>query len=236
MVIGTDDHMEKWSEVQMATLSIASAKGGGGKTTTAILLGAVFALGHGYRIALLDSDLNQHASAFGKKASIERMTIVPDIDEANVLAALRKAEAENDIVLIDLPGGSSTLALKALQRSHFVLVPSQASLPDVRDAMKTVAQIDDAQELARAPIARAVVWTRLLPGFESKSARHVRTSLEGQGGEILRTGLMERAAYREIHITGEVPRQSAPTSAAAANVEAFANEVLGYLEKLTEAS
>jgi chromosome partitioning protein len=235
-VIDTDDQTGQWTEVQMATLSIASAKGGCGKTTTAILLGAEFALGHGYRVTLLDSDLNQHASAFGKKASIEHMTIVPDIDEANVLAALRKAEAENDLVLVDLPGGSSTLALKALQRSHFVLVPSQASLPDVRDAMKTVAQIDDAQELARAPIARAVVWTRLLPGFESKSARHVRMSLEGQGGEILRTGLMERAAYREIHITGAVPRQSAPTGAAAANVEAVANEVLGYLQKLTEAS
>jgi chromosome partitioning protein len=218
----------------MATLAIASAKGGCGKTTTAILLGAEFALGQGYRVALLDSDLNQHASAFGRKGCIDRMTIVPDIGEANVLAALRKAEAENDLVLIDLPGGSSTLALKALQRSHFVLVPSQASLPDVRDAMRTVAQIDDAQELARAPIARAVVWTRLLPGFESRSARHVRTSLEGQGGEILRTALMERAAFREIHITGAVPRQSAPAGAAAANVAALAGEVLECLQKLAE--
>jgi chromosome partitioning protein len=219
----------------MATLSIASAKGGCGKTTTAILLGAELAMGQGYRVALLDSDLNQHASAFGKKAAITGLTIIPDIDEGNVLSALRKAEAENDLVLIDLPGGSSTLALKALQRSHFVLVPTQASLPDVRDAMKTVSQIDDAQDLARVPIARAVVWTRFLPGFESKSARHVRTGLEGQGVDILRAAIMERAAFREIHITGQVPRQSAPTSAAAANIEALADEVMEHLQKLTEA-
>jgi chromosome partitioning protein len=219
----------------MATVSIASAKGGCGKTTTAILLGAELALHQGYNVALLDSDLNQHASAFGKKAKIGGLTIMPDIDETNVLTALRKAEAENDLVLIDLPGGSSTLALKALQRSHFVIVPTQASLPDVRDAMKTIAQIDDAQDLARAPIARAVIWTRILPGFESKSARHVRTGLEGQGVEILRTALMERAAFREIHITGTVPRQVAPTGGAAANVEALAQEVLEHLQKLSEA-
>ena len=131
----------------MATISIASAKGGCGKTTVAILLAAELAL-DGYKVALLDCDLNQHASAFGVKAEISDLTIIGNVTEANVLAELKKAESRQDVVLIDLPGGSSTLALKALQRSHLVLVPTQASLPDVRDAMKTLAQIDDAQDLA----------------------------------------------------------------------------------------
>jgi chromosome partitioning protein len=48
---------------------MASAKGGCGKTTLAILIGAELAL-DGYRVALLDCDLNQHASAFGVKADI----------------------------------------------------------------------------------------------------------------------------------------------------------------------
>jgi chromosome partitioning protein len=219
----------------MATLSIASAKGGCGKTTVAILLGAELAL-DGYKVALLDCDLNQHASAFGGKASIPGLSIVGNVTEANVLSELRKAEAGQDVVLVDLPGGSSTLALKALQRSHLVLVPAQASLPDVRDAMKTIAQIDDAQELARAPIARAILWTRLLPGFESKSARHVRESVEGQGLAILKSVLMERAAFRELHITGQVPRQMDPNSGPSANISALALEVLDRLKQLAEAA
>ncbi len=215
----------------MATLSIASAKGGCGKTTVALLLGAELAL-DGYKVALLDCDLNQHASAFGAKASIPGFSVIGNVAEGNVLSELKKAEADQDVVLIDLPGGSSTLALKALQRSHFVLVPTQASLPDARDAMKTMAQIDDAQDLARIPIERAMIWTRFLPGFESKSARHVRESLEGQGVNILKTVLMERAAFREIHITGQVPRQVDPASSASANISAMAGEILNRLKSI----
>jgi chromosome partitioning protein len=110
----------------MALLSVASAKGGCGKTTLSILLGAELAM-EGYTMALLDCDLNQHAAAFGKKMKLKALKIVPSVAEQNVLAEMRNAESENDMVIIDLPGGSSTLALKALQRSNFVIVPCQAS-------------------------------------------------------------------------------------------------------------
>src|SRR5215203_831422 len=103
-------------------LSVGSAKGGVGKTTLALLLGTELAL-DGYKVALLDCDLNQHAAAFSTKAEIAGFSVVPSVDEGNVLSAARQAEAENDMVIVDLPGGSSTLALKALQRSNFVIVP-----------------------------------------------------------------------------------------------------------------
>lgn len=219
----------------MATLSIASAKGGCGKTTLSLLIGTELAL-DGYKVSLLDCDLNQHASAFGSKADIPGFRVVPSIDEANVLSELRKAEAESDVVLIDLPGGSSTLALKALQRSNFVLVPCQASLPDVRDAVKTIAQIDDAQDLARTEIARSLIWTRVLSGFESRAAKHVRQSVEGRGVPVFSNALMERAAFRELHLTGNPPRQADANSSAATNVRAIAGELLTNLEKMAVAA
>jgi chromosome partitioning protein len=225
-----------WQRSRLPVISIASDKGGPGKTTAAILLAAELAL-DGYRVTLIDTDLNQQAVAFGRKAEIAGLKVVGDVREDTILSALRKAEGESEIVLIDLPGGSSTLALKSMHRSHFVLVPTQASLPDIRATMKTLAQINDAQELARTPIARAVVWTRVLPGFESRAARHVRETVEAEGEvPILRTALMERAAYREMHITGKVPRQMSPESAAAANAAAFAAEILQHIAKLREAA
>ena len=219
----------------MATLCVSSTKGGCGKSTVAISVAAELAL-DGYRVALLDCDLNQHASLFGKIADVPGLTVVPAIDEKNVLSALRQAQDTADLVVIDLPGGSSTLALKALQRSNFVLIPCQTTLPDVRDAVRTVEQIDDAQELARSPIARSLIWSRILPGFEARAARHVRESIEAKGLPIFQASMMQRAALAEFHLTGKVPRQTDPRSMAAQNVAAVTSEVLSNLERLAVAA
>src|SRR3954467_13223732 len=164
----------------MAIISIASSKGGVGKSTLSILIGAELA-GYNYRVYVLDCDINQHASAFGEKCAIDRFRVVPDINDHNFLPAPRETESEADGVIVDLAGETSRLNLKALHRSSFVLIPCQASLPDVRDAVKTVAQVEEAEELARVSIARALIWTRVLPGFESRSAKHVRQSIEAKG-------------------------------------------------------
>ena len=219
----------------MATIAIASAKGGCGKTTVALLVGTELAL-ESYRVALLDCDLNQHATAFGEKASIDGFRVVPAIDEGNILAELRKAEADSDVVLIDLPGGSSTLALKALQRSNFVLVPCQKSVPDVKDARKTIGQIDDAAELTRAKLERALIWSRVPFAFESGADRYVRENAEALSIPRFTTALMDRAAFREMHITGKVPRQKDPKGPAATNVSAITTELLSNLERLTVAA
>jgi chromosome partitioning protein len=220
----------------MATISIASDKGGPGKTTLAILLGAELAL-EGYRVCIIDTDINQQAASFGEKGKISGLTVMGDIDETSILSALRKAEAEAEIVIIDLPGGSSALALKAFHRSHFVLVPAQASMPDVKAAMKTIQQIDDAQELAKTSIARALIWTRMMPGFESVPVRKVREAVEqGSDVRIFKSALMERAAYRDIHISGTVPRQKDPSSSPSANVAAVVAELLESISNLREAA
>ena|ERR1700712_1454179 len=220
----------------MAVISIASDKGGVSKTSIALLVGAEAAL-DGYRTYILDSDINQQAAAFGDKEKVPGLTVIGDVDEGNILAALRRAEAEAQIVIVDLPGGSSALALKAFHRSHFVLIPAQPSMPDVKAAMKTIAQVDDAQELARAPIARALLWTRIMPGFESVPVRQVRAAMEESADvPIFKTALMERAAFRDIHISGLVPRQKDPNGGPAKNVAAITAELLEALTRLREAA
>ena len=220
----------------MAIIALNSPKGGVSKTTTAILLATELALHHGYRVALADADVNQHSVAFAKKAAIPGFTVFPDVTDANVLAVLRQASEEADVVFVDLPGATSTLNLKSLQRADYVILPCQPSLPDVRDAFKGIRQIDEAEELKGVPIARAILWTRVLSGFESRPAREVRQTVESRGLPLFASSLMERSAFREIHITGQVPRQVDARGTAAANVAAIAAELLDQLAKLRAAA
>jgi chromosome partitioning protein len=109
----------------------------------------------------------------------------------------------------------------------------------VRDAMKTIAQIDDAEDLAKSPIARAILWTRVPQTFESRAAKRVRNDLEkvqekNPNLTIFQATLMERTAFREMLFTSKVPSQESATSPAANNIDAIAKEVLAHLEKIAE--
>lgn len=219
----------------MHVITIANMKGGVGKTTLSLLLATELAL-EGYRVAMLDCDFNQHGAAFAEKAEIPNFSVIANVDEDTVLPTLREAKATHDLVVIDLPGVSSTLALKAFQRSTLVLIPSRPSLPDLRDAIRTNTQVDDAQELRGSPIRRSIVWTQIAPGFESRASRHVRAALDGRGVPVLSLGLMDRAAFREMHITGKVPRQIESTGSPAQNVTALTSAILGALTPATEAA
>lgn len=213
-----------------AVISMASAKGGVGKTSLTIGLATELAL-QGVRVTILDADLNQHSSAFGTKANIDGFEVIGDVNESTVLARIKAAHS-SDLVIVDLPGGSSLLALKAMQRSHLVLIPAQMSLFDARDAMRTVSQVDDAGEPLDRVIPRAVVWSRVPPGFESLAAKKVREYIEGQGVPILRSRMMQRAAMLEMVLTGQAISQLDPGSKAAEDLLAIATEIMDRLQTL----
>ena len=58
----------------------------------------------------------------------------------------------------------------------------------------------------------------------------VRESAGGKGVPILNTGLLERAGFREMHVTGKVPREVDPKGSSAANVSHLAAEILKAME------
>jgi chromosome partitioning protein len=216
-----------------AVVSLASAKGGCSKTTLTIGIGAELAL-EGYTVMVLDADLNQHATKFGDKAKIPGFTVVGEVNEGNILQQMKSIYQAADMILVDLPGGSSMVAVKALTKSHFVLIPTQHSLLDARDAAKTVAQVDDAQELGRYPIPRSLIWTRVMPGFESLSARRVRTDMENIDVPIFESTLMNRAAFQEMFLRNEVPRQFKPDGPEAGNLSAITSELVKKLETIAK--
>ena len=216
-----------------AVVSIASAKGGCSKTTLAVGVEVELAL-EGYTVVVLDADLNQHATKFGDRASVPNFSVIGEINEGNILNQMKTVYTTADMVVIDLPGGSSMVAVKALTKSHFVLIPTQHSILDARDAMKTVAQVDDAQELGRYPIPRSLIWTRVMPGFESMAARRVRADMENIDVPIFELVLMNRAAFQEMFLRGQVPRQFKPDGSEAKNLSAITRELIGKIEQIAK--
>lgn len=216
-----------------AVVSIASAKGGCSKTTLAVGIAVELAL-DGYTVVVLDADLNQHATKFGEKANVPNFTVIGEVSEGNILQQMKAAYSQADMVVIDLPGGSSMVAVKALTKSHFVLIPTQHSILDARDAMKTVAQVDDAQELGRYLIPRSLIWTRVMSGFESKAARRVRADTENIKVPIFQSVLMNRAAFQEMFLRGQVPRQFKPGGSEAQNLTAITRELIGKIEEIVK--
>ena len=160
--------------------------------------------------------------------------MIGEVNEGNILPEMKTAYKTADMILVDPPGGSSMVAVKALTKSHFVLIPTQHSLLDARDAAKTVAQVDDAQELGRYPIARSLIWTRVMPGFESRSARRVRTDMENIEVPTFATTLMNRALFQEMFLRAQVPRQFKPGESEAKNLSAITEELVGKLEKIAQ--
>jgi len=221
----------------MAVIALNSPKGGVAKTTLAILLASECAY-KGYSVALLDADPNQHAALFGEKSTVTNLSFQGDITDQNVISAIRKASKEFDLVFIDLPGATTTLNLKALQLSDYVVLPCQTSRPDVRDAMRGIKQIAEAGELKGLPddqtIPYSILWTRIPFSFESKAARSIREAISQTGARTMKTVLSERAVYKEIHINSEVPRQIDAKSSATTEVAALADELLENLYKLKE--
>jgi len=221
----------------MATIiSIASAKGGVSKTTLSVGIGTDLAL-EGYRVTVMDCDLNQHAVAFARKASVPGFQVFGDITEDTLLPQLRAARTETDVIILDLPGVTSRIVMMALQKSVFVLIPCQPSLLDVRDAIRTEQQVADASELSDRPIERAIIWTRVPSGFESRVSKAVRENVEGRGLPMMESALMERAAFREMFLTGSPPRALDPPgklSPAAANLRAISGELLARLARIAQ--
>nr|WP_286209075.1 ParA family protein [Azospirillum sp. A1-3] len=215
------------------TIALASNKGGCAKTTTACALATDLAL-DGLRTCILDCDPNQHAAAFGRRAAVPGFSVVPNVGEETVIEEIRNARSNCDFLILDLPGVASRLTILGIGKSAFVIVPCQQSAPDLRDALRTNHQIDETGDIGSRQIGRALLWTRVPSGFESRVAKQIRADGETRM-PTFSTSVMERTAYKEMLLTGVPPRVSAPDSAAAANIQAVKAELLDRLASLDAA-
>jgi chromosome partitioning protein len=222
-------HLPNRAKGYFMIVSFASSKGGVGKSTTCAAVGARLAQ-RGEEVLIIDLDQNRTLDRWGRKAKIPGLT-VRAIERDRFTQEFRDAvkSGQIDHILIDLAGAREATVLKAIARSDLVVIPAQASEPDIREALVVVTDIKDVAEEKKASIPYRVLLTKMSP-LRTRVNDFAFEQLEKKGLPIFRTVMVERVAYREMFLTGQPPSPS-DSGGAGAEIAALTSEMEEIVKK-----
>lgn len=212
----------------MPVLTIASSKGGPGKTTIAMLLAGTLAA-EGCAVVVLDADPTQALSRWAAGPYEGQPIEVHAEAEEIRLAHLINAKAETaDLVLVDTAGFGNRAAAVAMTSADAILVPSLAGEADITEAEKTVRLAEGLARAARRDIPARVLLNRVK---RTQLARHAAQELASAGLPRLKASLSDLVIYGELSYSGRIPAGGA----AAAELAALVAELrgLGWLPPRT---
>lgn len=210
-------------------ISFASSKGGVGKSTTCAAIASELAL-QGSRVLLIDLDQNKTLDRWARKAPIIGLTVAAI--ESKIFGEFFRKQVmsgEFDHVCIDLPGTRETTMFKVLARSDLVVIPAQASEPDLREALVVVSDIRDVREETGREIPYRLLLTKVFP-LRSRVTDFAYEEMERHGLPLFRTALVERSAYKEMFLNGQPPTQFERGKGAGAEVQALLAEIRSIVE------
>lgn len=196
----------------MSVLTVASSKGGPGKTALCQVIAG--SLAGSLRLALLDADPTQALSRWAASAyEGPTFEIHAEPDEAK-LAHLISAKADTmDLVVVDTAGFGNRAATVAMTSADAVLVPTLAGEADITEAEKTMRLIEGLAAAARREIPGRVVFNRVRRTFLSKHAAGEATRA---GLPQLTASLSDLVAFGEMSYSGRVPSSGLAGSEVAA--------------------
>lgn len=216
----------------MPILTIASSKGGVGKTVLAEILVARLAA-DGCRIAVLDADPNRAlsgwlADVYEGPAPIE---VVAEADETRVALAMPSLSSGAEILIIDTAGFAS-LAASAMIGADAVLVPVLPGRADLVEAERTVQRGREPCEGCQARGASPGGCEPRAPGHQL--SKHALSQAEDLRLPRLSATLTDLVGHGEIGFSGRLPS----SSPAAEEIAALIAELreLGWIPELAHAT
>lgn len=184
-------------------LTVASTKGGAGKTTIVMALAGTLAA-EGLRVAVVDADPNRAYASWAETAyEGVPVAVRAEADEARLAAAIDELAPTTDLVLVDTAGFGNRAALLAVAAADAVLVPCTPSRADVEQAAKTLQLVEGAARAARRAIPARVVPSRLK--HATAVSRHAVGELDAAALPRTDAGIGDRVAFAEMTFSGRVP-------------------------------
>jgi chromosome partitioning protein len=205
-------------------ITIAQQKGGAGKTTLAAHLALAWAAA-GSRVAVIDIDPQASLSSWFELRSRRTTAAAPDIEVTaitgwRVAAEVERQARSHDIVLVDSPPHAATEARIAVRAAGLVLVPVQ---PSPMDLWATKATLD----LARSERVPALLVLNRVPP-RANLTKALLAEFVALNVPLAETQIGNRVALAASLAEGKGILESAPRSRGAAEIEALAQEILGF--------
>jgi chromosome partitioning protein len=217
----------------MPVVTVASPKGGAGKSTTSVILATELAHA-GAEVVLIDCDPNHSVTIWSGRSTLPpRIAVKSEVGESEIVRTIKGLDADGRIVIVDLEGVASRLVSRAISQADLVLIPMRATTLDATIGVRALGLVQEEEEALGRPIRHAVVFT-MTRAIVSRQHKGIESSLAGQGVDVIHPPLMERAAFSALFEFGgdlrSMPAQG-NMDAAAENASKFAHAVY---ERLVE--
>ncbi len=200
----------------MQIITVASQKGGAGKTTIAVHL-AVAAIKRGLKVRILDGDPQGSAVVWATVRNDN--DLVRPVQPRQLAEALQEAKKDRiGLVIIDAPPAAGPESADLIGLANLVLIPVRPSVFDLAAAQKTVNLVKLDQSAAMLVISAAPL--------RAPEIALARDALAGSGVPVAKTVIHDRRPFSRAIQTGRAVGEFEPEGKAAKEIDALLTEVL----------
>lgn len=220
-------------------ITVATDKGGSGKTTIAINLAAMLALS-GDNVLVIDADPQASCSVFGNirsEAGIEPIFSLISKTGPSLGDEIKRLKKLYDAIVIDTGGRDSVETRKALLGSDIVIIPVVPSQLDIAVFESMIRRFEEAKDFNESLQAIVVVSKAAPNPFldkEVKLAREFVLALEKDGIFLSRGTLFERQIYKKAIFEGMSISEMPDGAKALLDFGVFFEDVLTLGQSLIE--
>jgi len=218
----------------MAVIMFASAKGGVGKSTTALNLAHAYARLAGAKnsVAIIDADENGYcidwAQTYPEQVP-ENLKIIVELDHRRLPEALKAAAREHNLVLVDFERIVNVAFVSVVELADLIIVPLKPNRPDLKAAMRVVHLVRELIDQLGLDIKIRLLFTQTKQAIIPRAQKQFHEAIVKANIPIFKTQMRDLNAFNYSTNFGDrldnLPKNvEAGAKSARANIEALLKE------------